>query len=131
MREKRCLIPLIISLYLAGCTGAAVLGGAAAGIVGYKFYEGALEVTYQAPYMQTWDAALRVMDRMKLQVRRKEHDLTAGTIEAKRVDKKDVKLHVKYRSSNETDVVIRVGIMGDEAAADAIHQEIRKELFGT
>lgn len=129
MRKRKYLIPLIICFCLTGCTGAAVLGGAAAGIVGYKFYEGALEVIYQAPYMETWDASLKALERMNLEVRRKEHDLTAGKIEARRADKKNVLINVKYRSSKETEVVIRVGVLGDENAADAIHEEIRKELF--
>ena len=130
MMKRKSLISVFLCFCLAGCTGVAVLGGAAAGIAGYKWYEGALEVIYQAPYIETWDAALRALEGMNLQIKSKEHDLIAGRIEAKRADKKDVSVDVKYKSSNETDVVIRVGLLGDKAAADAIHQEIRKELFG-
>ena len=100
-------------------------------VAGYKFYEGSLEVVYQAPYMETWDAALRALDRMNIKVTQKEHDFTAGKIDAMRADEKEVRISVEYKSAKETEVSIRVGVFGDERASDAIKEEIRKELFET
>jgi uncharacterized lipoprotein len=129
MRKGKVLWPLLFCFGLTSCVPLAFTVGAAAGIVSYKFYEGALEVVYQAPYMETWDATLRALEGMNIQVKTKEHDLTAGNIEAKRADKTQVRISVKYKSAKETEMVIRVGIMGDEEASNAIKEEIRKELF--
>jgi hypothetical protein len=113
----------------ASCTAAVFLGGAAAGVAGYKYYEGALEVVYEAPFMETWDAALRALNLMDIEVTDKKHDLTAGKINGMSSDNKEIKLSFKYRSKEETMVSIRVGILGDERASDVIKEEIRKELF--
>jgi uncharacterized lipoprotein len=103
--------------------------GTAAGIGGYKYYHGTLAVIYQAPYRKTWDATLRALESMDLAVMSKKHDLIAGKIIARRADKKDIYIDVKYKSSNETEAKIRIGAFGDQAASMAIRDEIRKELF--
>jgi len=103
--------------------------GTAAGVGGYKFYKGSLTVIYQAPYMDTWDATLRALDKMNLQIESKKHDLTKGKIKARTADNKQVHISLKYKSSEQTEVVIRVGIFGDKAASMVIKDEIRKELF--
>lgn len=129
MTRMKTVICVLLCLMAAGCTAMAFLGGAAAGIAGYKYYEEALEVVYESPFMETWDATLRALDRMEIEVTEKKHDLTTGKINAMRSDDKEVKLSFKYRSRDETIVTIRVGILGDERASDAIKEEIRKEIF--
>ncbi len=128
IRMKR-MICVLFCLMSAGCAAVVFLGGAAAGIAGYKYYEGALEVVYESPFMETWDATLRVLDRMDIEVTDKKHDLTAGKISAMRADDKEINLSFEYKSGEETMVTIRVGILGDEPASNAIKEEIRKELF--
>jgi uncharacterized lipoprotein len=128
IRMKR-MICMLFCLMSAGCAAVVFLGGAAAGIAGYKYYEGALEVVYESPFMETWDATLRVLDRMDIEVTNKKHDLTAGKISAMRADDKEINLSFEYKSGEETMVTIRVGILGDEPASNAIKEEIRKELF--
>ncbi len=123
------MICVLFCLMSAGCAAVVFLGGAAAGIAGYKYYEGALEVVYESPFMETWDATLRVLDRMDIEVTDKKHDLTAGKISAMRADDKEINLSFEYKSGEETMVTIRVGILGDEPASNAIKEEIRKELF--
>ena len=129
MIRMRHMICMLLCLISASCTAAIFLGGAAAGVAGYKYYEGALEVVYESPFMETWDAALEVLNRMDMEVTNKKHDLTAGKISAMRSDEKEVNLSFKYRSTEETEVSIRVGVFGDERASDDIKEEIRKELF--
>ena len=129
MIRMKHMVCVLFCLMSASCAPVIFLGGAAAGVAGYKYYEGALEVVYESPFMETWDAALRALDRMDMEVTDKKHDLTAGKISAMRSDNREVKLSFKYRSKEETVVGIRVGLMGDERASDAIKEEIRKELF--
>ena len=129
MIRMKLMVCVLICLMSASCAAVVFLGGAAAGVAGYKYYEGALEVVYESPFMETWDAALVVLDRMGIEVTNKKHDLTAGKISAMRSDEKEVTLSFKYRSTEETEVSIRVDVFGDERASNAIKEEIRKELF--
>ena len=129
MIRMKHMLSVLLCLMSASCAPILFLGGAAAGVAGYKYYEGALEVVYESPFMETWDAALGVLDRMDIEVTNKKHDLTTGKISAMRPDDKEVSLSFKYRSTEETEVSIRVGIFGDEHASDALKEEIRKELF--
>ena len=129
MIRVKQMVCVLLCLMSASCGAVLFLGGAAVGVAGYKYYEGALEVIYEAPFMETWDASLRALDRMDTEVTNKKHDLTSGKISATRSDDKEINLSFKYRSTEETVVTIRVGILGDERASDAVKEEIRKELF--
>ena len=129
MIRVKHMICVLFCLMSASCAPVLFLGGAAAGVAGYKYYEGALEVIYESQFMETWDAALRALDRMDIEVTNKKHDLTSGKISGIKSDMQEVKLSFKYRSTEETVVSIRVGVFGDEAASDAIKEGIRKELF--
>lgn len=126
---KRPLI-LFMLLSLAGCAvGAGFIAGTAMGIVGYKYYEGKLIVIYQAPFMDTWDATLRTLKRIKIKIKSSRHGLTSGNIKAVGLDNEPINISFKYISSQETQVGIRVGLLGDKKASSTIKEEIRKELF--
>jgi hypothetical protein len=129
MIRMKMMICVLFCLLSVSCAAVAFLGGAAAGVAGYKYYEGALEVVYESPFMETWDATMRALDHMDIEVTEMKHDSTSGKITAMRPDEKEVKLSFKYRTTDETVVSIRVGILGDERASDAIKEEIRRELF--
>jgi hypothetical protein len=116
---------------LSGCAPLIFFGaGTAAGVAGFKYYDGALSVIYQAPYMDTWDAALNALSQMNLKVEKSNHDLNKGEIVARRPDGTGVTISIEYKSPNETQAVIRVGFFGDEAASVAIKEKIREILQG-
>jgi len=126
----RCLLPVAISLSLAACAPVVLMGaGAAVGVFGYKYYQGALTVIYESPYMETWDATLKALEEMNMKVESSKHDASSGWIVARDPDQKRVSISMEYRSAKETEVVIRSGTMGDEEASMAIKESIRKELF--
>lgn len=130
MIKGKFFLPLLLCFSLVGCAPLIFFGvGTAAGVGGYKYYHGDLIVLYQAQYIETWDATLKALEGMDIQIRSQKHDLTAGRIGAKRMDKKDIIIKVKYKSSKETEVKIRVGLFGDQDASMAIKERIRKELF--
>lgn len=129
MMKWRYLLPVSFFLFVASCAPLAFVAGTAAGIGGYKYYQGSLSVIFQAPYMETWDATLKALEDMGFQMESKKHDLTSGRIKAKLADSKPVTVSLKYRSSNETDAVIRVGLFGDENASHVIKDKIGKRLF--
>jgi hypothetical protein len=115
---------------LSGCAAAVFGVGAAAGVAGYKFYEGSLHVVYEAPFIDTWNATLKALEEMQLVMESKKHDLTSAVIVCRRADGKQVNVSLKYQSAKKTEAVIRVGVFGDEAASVAIKDRIRKVLFG-
>ena len=129
MKKGRYLAPVLFILCLMGCAPVAFLAGSVAGVGGYKYYKGALTVVYQASYVETWDASLKALEAMEFKIEKKENNLTSGTIEALRADKKTVTVSLKYRSSTETEAKIRVGLLGDQNASDVVKDRIAKELF--
>jgi hypothetical protein len=130
-RISFCIVIPCAFVMLSGCAPLIFFGaGTAAGVAGYKFYDGALNVIYQASYMDTWDAALKALSRMNLKVEKSDHDLKKGEIVAKRPDGTRVTLSIEYKSPNETEAVIRVGFFGDEPASVAIKEKIREILQG-
>jgi hypothetical protein len=130
-RISFCIVIPCAFAVLSGCAPLIFLGaGTAAGVAGYRYYDGALNVIYQASYMDTWDAALKALSRMNLKVEKSDHDTKKGEIQAKRPDGTNVTLSIEYKSSNETEAVIRVGFFGDEAASVAIKEKIREILQG-
>jgi hypothetical protein len=124
------MLSLAALLMLAGCGPAIFLGvGAAAGVAGYKYQLGSLVVVYHAPYMETWYNVQTGLKEQGLKIEKIEHDLTQGRILAKRGDDTPVTLSLEYKSSKETEVVIRVGYFGDQEAAKALELELRKYVF--
>jgi uncharacterized lipoprotein len=123
---------MLVVLYflLTGCGAVVLFGaGAASGVVGYKYYKGTLNVIFQAPYMETWNASLEALKQMDIKVERSDHTLVKGKIQAKNTDQESVTISVKYKSEKETEVVIRVGLLGDKDASMTIKERIRKVLF--
>lgn len=129
MKKIICLIPLLVSLLLSGCVPVALVAGAAAGIGGYKYFEGALTVVYNAPFKNTWKASLEAVEGMDLKIEAKNHKLASGKIKAKRSDDTGVSVSMKYLSSDQTEVTIKVGLFGDEAESNNIKDKIAEVLF--
>jgi hypothetical protein len=130
MNKGRCLLLALLCLCLVGCAPFGFFAaGTAAGVGGYKYYQGAMNVIYQAPYTDTWDAAIKVMEEMNFTIDNMVKDAMSGKIEARRADNKPVTVSLKYKSTNETDTSIRIGIFGDENASNVIKDGIAKELF--
>ena len=129
MKKIICVIPLLLSLLFSGCVPVALVAGAAAGIAGYKYFEGALTVVYNAPFKDTWKASLEALEDMDLKIEDKNHKLSSGKIKAKRTDETAVALSMKYLSSDQTEVTIKVGLFGDEAESNNIKDKITDVLF--
>ena len=129
MKRAKSLLLVAALMCMGGCVAAAFVIGAGAGVAGYKWYEGSLQVVYEAPLMETFDASLAALEKMKMKITNKEHRLSKAWIFAKRNDGLEVQLSLKYLSAKQTEVDIRVGTFGDQEASSLIGEEIRKELF--
>lgn len=128
--KVRLLVILLLCSSLAGCAPIAFGLGAAAGVAGYKFYEGSLIVVFRSPFMETWDATHAALSEMNYNIDRSEHDLTKGTVYAKRSDNQPVTISMAYKSAKETEVKIRVGHLGDEKGSMVIKEKIERVLYG-
>jgi len=129
MIRARLALLGVLCVFMTSCVYLGFFAaGTAAGIGGYKYHNGVLTVIYEAPYMETWEASLTAVQEMGLRIIKSAHDLTTGTIEAKRIDNKSVTIRVEYKSSKETKVGIRVGIFGDKEASNVIKEKIRRVL---
>ena len=131
MIRVKCLVLVVLLFLLNGCAGVVFFSaGAATGVVGYKYYKGALTVVFEAPLMKTFDATLTTLENQGIKVERSDRDLTSANIVAKRSDNKPVTISLNYRSANETEAVIRIGHLGNKDASVALKDAIAKVLFG-
>ncbi|AMM41800.1 conserved hypothetical protein, membrane or secreted [Candidatus Desulfofervidus auxilii] len=115
--------------FICGCgflIGAGVGGGA--GLAGYKFLEGKLEIEYIAPYERVWQATKLALKDTGIRIERMEKDAINAEIKARKADGKVVTIKIKNKASGMTIVSIRVGIFGDENASLIIKKAIDKRL---
>ncbi|HOP46941.1 MAG TPA: DUF3568 family protein [Desulfobacteraceae bacterium] len=130
MSRFRSFLPVVLLLLIAGCGPIILFGaGTAAGIAGYKYYKGALTVIFEASFMETWNATLKTVEDMKLEIESSEHKISTGNIKAKYPDNTPLSISIEYRTLKETEVEIRVGLLGDKDASLDIKERIRKVLF--
>ena len=131
MPRKMIVAAVLISFIFAGCAPLAFIGGAALGVGGYKYYNGALIVIYKASFNKTWDASVSALENLDYQIYESNKKMTSGTIITTGTLKERIKLSLKYVSLEETEVTIRVGLMGDKAASNKIKDKISDLVFNT
>lgn len=129
MKKIICVFPLLLSLLFSACVPVALVAGAAAGIAGYKYIEGALTVQYEAPFKKTWNASLDVLEDMGLRIEEKDHGISSGKIKARKIDDTIVSVSMKYITSDQTEVTIKIGLFGDEEESNIIKDKIAEVLF--
>jgi hypothetical protein len=131
MIRLRSFALFMLFLLSAACASVVFFGaGAATGVLGYKYYKGALTVVFQAPLTKTFDATLTALKNQDIKVESTDRDLTSAKIMARRFDKKPVTVSFTYRSANETEAVIRIGHLGNKDESEVLKDEIAKVLFG-
>ena len=131
MQRKLIVAGVLISFIFAGCAPLAFIGGAALGVGGYKYYNGALIVIYKASFNKTWDASVSALENLDYQIYESNKKMTSGTIITTGTLKERTKLSLKYVSLEETEVTIRVGLLGDKAASNKIKDKISALVFNT
>ncbi len=129
MSRKLCILAILISLAMTSCAPAAFIGGAALGVGGYKFYDGQLIVIYPATLEKTFDASVSAMENLEYQIYERQRKLTSGKIVTTGSIKDQIKLSFKSHSTEETEVSIRVGLLGDETISNKIKDKINEYLF--
>lgn len=129
MRYRASVVLLLgVALLFQGCLLVAAGAGAGAGVGAVAYVRGELQTTYPAPLDRAWSAALGAVKDLQMSVSGTTRDALGGTIDARRADGTAVKVILEAAGPETTAVKIRVGILGDEAAAKTIHRKIAERL---
>ncbi|NDV26995.1 DUF3568 domain-containing protein [Desulfovibrio sp. JC010] len=118
-------LALFMCVAVSGCA-AVVLGGAAAGGT-YVYITGQAKQKFNADLGSTFQAALKGCQSLGLKVEEKKKRLSDASIKAIDVDT-EVHIDFTYVSSKVTEVTVRYGILGDEAASRRILSAINKNF---
>ncbi len=129
MLKKLIIAAVLISFVFTGCAPVAFIGGAAVGVGGYKYYNSSLIVIYKAPFDKTWDASISALEELEYQIYERKRKMTSGKIVTTGSVNEKIKLSVKYVSLEETEVTIKVGLMGDEVISSKIKDKIGDIMF--
>lgn len=119
--KRTLLLTLIICSSLTLFTGcAALLVGAAAGAGGVAYSQGELKNTESVALATAHRAAERAVKDLKFVVIKSQLDGLGGLIEARSASDQKISIKTKQISTKATEVRIRVGLLGDEAASRQI-----------
>ena len=118
------LLPCLL-IHLSGC-GVLILGGAAAGTVGYV--SGDLQATLEGSFTEVVGAADRaISDNSITQVSRKEEPHSV-VYELRTIQDDKILLTITRAAAHLTNVTIRVGVFGDEPLSRRVLGEIENRL---
>ncbi|MXW44229.1 MAG: DUF3568 family protein [Candidatus Dadabacteria bacterium] len=121
------LLCLLAFVFSSGCVlvmGGAVGGGTAA------YLRGVLKSKETTSFDNVWFAVVEVVEQQEFEVTKKESNVGKALIEAKlRVQAKMIYMTVKYDKPEITDLIIRVGIWGDEEESRRILKLIHEKLY--
>lgn len=127
--RMRAAFILITAFVTAGC-----YMGVGERVVGFEsgqfFYsDGVLKTDYKASFDKVWAACEKTVTDMKGAGVAKKKKIGTGTIDAVISDEK-VRISVEYVSKNITSVGVRVGMAGNNLAAQLIQEKIKNNLSG-
>ena len=134
MAKRRLQLIALLCCFLIGlsaCSRKWVAIGAAAAAVGagtYYYVKGDLKRNYEAPMDKTWDATIKALDALKINVESKQNDALTGVINGKLADGKSFTVNLKRISESTTEVGVRIGTFGDRQRSEAIHDKILASL---
>ena len=128
MRKKQVFLMVLLvgtGVLVEGCT-VAVVGAAAAGTVAYV--RGDLEAVELRDIGTVYEATLKAVDELELNVTKKTKDVLSAVIVAR--DAQDKKITIKLSATTEktTKLSIRIGLFGSETKSRLIYQKIRENL---
>jgi hypothetical protein len=134
MAKRRLQLIALLCCFLIGlsaCSRKWVAIGAAAAAVGagtYYYVKGDLKRNYEAPMDKTWDATVKALEALKINVESKQHDALTGVINGKLADGKSFTVNLKRLNESSTEVGVRIGTFGDRERSEAIHDKILSSL---
>jgi len=117
-----------------GCIAAAVGGAAAAGGLGYAYYNGLLERNYIGPIQQVFLSTKKALESLRLPISQETIEISKAHLESKTSDGGRIRIWLEpvqgksTVTSLTTKVSIRVDLFGDREISRLIFDEIDKQL---
>ena len=126
-KYRTIFLSLFLLIFSSGCAvvaGGMIGGGAAA------YLKGVLKTKEPASFDKVWFAVVEAVEQQELEVTKKESNVGKALIEAKLRDQdKMVYITVKYHKPEITNLIIRVGVWGDEDESRRILKLIHEKLY--
>lgn len=113
---------------MSGCAVALFGAGAGAGVAGATYVMGKLEDEVNAPVSKVQRASVAALKALELPVNKERGDKLAAEMESETADQKKIWISITSLTSSRSKIVIRVGLMGDEARSRQILQAIHTRL---
>ncbi len=120
-----CLL-LVAGLVLTGCASVQKETPTTGGPV-YNAL-GELKNTYNKPIQQVYAATVESMKDLGINVTQSRADQLTGTVEGKLADGRTVSIDLRSLSQNSTNVIIKVGTLGDETLSRRIMDSVSSKL---
>ena len=127
MKNLKLLLIFPLLILISSCWAAVVGGVAGAGAVVYE--QGQLVSHEGAPFEKCLSAVMKSMDELGYAVEKTEKSTAQEKVIARTQDGKKVKITVKWKSAEHTQIIVRVGTFGDEALSRKILKSIRQYIY--
>jgi len=128
MKKLSILSILTLTVLISSCFAGVV--GTVAGVVLYK--HGDLISNEGAPYKQCKEAVLKSMNELGYTVESVKQSTLwyfQETVRARNTVGKTIKVIVKWKSENHTEIRVRIGKLGDKAHSQEILSTIRQHIY--
>jgi len=121
---------VISILLISGCDTGFIVGDKVVSVRSGKliYTDGILTTDYPFPFDKVWEACEKTVVDMKTYDTEKDKKIATGTIDTNLSDEK-IHISVKYAAKNLTTVAVRVGLAGNNLAAQLIHEKIKNNLL--
>jgi len=132
MRIKQILLIITltgITIIGQGCVAAAVGIGAAGAAGTIAYVKGDLEAVESEDLDTVYQAAVKAVDELELNVISKSKDALSATIYARDAQDKKVNIILKSTAEQTTKISIRIGTFGDETKSRLIYKKINYNLL--
>ncbi len=113
---------------MSGCAVVLLGAGAGAGVAGATYVMGKLEDEVNAPVQKVQQASVAALKSLELPIDKQRGDKLAAELESETADQKKIWISITSLTSSRSKIVIRVGLMGDEARSRQILQAIHARL---
>jgi hypothetical protein len=124
---KRLVFAMLMTAFTESC--ALVMVGSAGVAGAYGWSQGNLSRNYRQPIATAWEGSKHALGVLRLKVEEQKIDAHYGKIVAAIPDKEETAtISLEKWTNAETRISVRVGVIGDRAKSEKIHEEIEKAL---
>ena len=128
MRKKQVFV-MVLLVGMVGLVGGCMVvavGAGAAGTVAYV--RGDLEAVESKKLDAVYEATLKAVDRLELNVTKETKDSLSAVIVARDAQDKKITIKLSATTDDTTKLSIRVGLFGSETKSRLIYQKIHENL---